>query len=345
LVSIVVPFYNSQNTLRDTVSSLLDQTFSKNNYEVVLVDDGSLDESISIVNDLIKKSEVSISIVSQSSHKGCFSARNSGIVASGGEIIAFIDADMTADKNWLNNLVRPLLKDDKLGGVCGRVASDQSRFLLFPLIVSQEGATEPSPCGPRFGSGNIAYRRSVLLSVGGFDENFDPKFRGDSDLGYRVLKAGFKIAYESSAVAYHPIVNVSFTKLWKRSFLHQRDVLLYAKHGNMAKYSLGGVVSRPLIGPLSLLGLSFIMGTSILFLIYWKLGLSVCLELILFTATAWIIFYITAGYRLYGASQVPENKGISINMRIKASVLAPLAWLLTLFARIYGSIKYKRFFI
>ncbi len=164
---------------------------------------------------------------------------------------------MVADKQWLRNLVSPLLADESLGGVSGTTLPLGGNGAVFgPRWVDQSRATGHQTGGVKYGTGNIAYRKSVLVSVGLFDEKFDPKYRGDTDMGLRVLKAGFKIAYQETAVAYHPVQKLSVAGLLKRGTMMHKDVLLYKKYGKEVLRELGGPITKPVIKGASALGLA-----------------------------------------------------------------------------------------
>ena len=330
-VSVIVPVYNSSKTLRKTVESLLNQNFPKNLYEIILVDDGSTDGSLDVISDLTGKSQVNVKMIRLKTHRGCFSARNEGIKSSHGQLIAFIDSDMVASPSWLDNLVKPLMLNRSLGAVCGRVLSDENSILISPVLVSTEGATRIDVETGRTGTGNICYRKEVLQLLGGFDERFDPRFRGDSDLGLRAVDAGFKLGYAANAIAHHPIVKTRLLKVPKDFFKHNKDVLLYAKHGRKASSLLGGFMTRPILGPLSPFGM-VITG---LIVMYAILPLT-----LIFTLVAWFPFFIIYGYKL--VSKNPKGRSIPLGLRIKASIAYPLSLFTIYAARVYGSIKYRK---
>jgi len=344
LVSIVVPFYNARNTLKGLLLSLLSQDFPKDNYEIVLVDDATTDGSREIVEDFIKESPVRIRLLSSNKHKGCFSARNLGITASEGEIIAFTDADVIADKKWLRCLVNSLLKDESLAGVCGRVAIDD--ILIYPVLIAPSEAVGITSHGQRFGTCNIAYRKQILSIVGGFDERFDPRYRGDSDLGIRIIKAGFKIAYEPKAVIHHPARELSLSDLWKMGMAHSKDNLLYAKHGDLSRYGIGSILThKPILKIFSSAGIIFFGGLIIFLLALALLGSILTLTLLFLVAISWILFFISQGYKHRIISVIPQGKRISIKLRIKASIWLIFHLIFVMIFRIYGSIKYRNLFI
>lgn len=93
-ISIIVPIYNSEEYLEQAIQSLLDQTLSE--LEVILVNDGSIDESLTIANKY-KVLDSRIKVISQE-NKGVSSARNYGLSVAQGEYVAFIDSDDYVDK-------------------------------------------------------------------------------------------------------------------------------------------------------------------------------------------------------------------------------------------------------
>ena len=101
-ISVVVPVYNGEKTLRQCLNSVLDQTYG--DYEVVVVDDGSTDETRDIITDFQRKSEKVVYVLE--SRRGRALARNAGIREAKGDIIAMTDADCVVPKNWLQELTR-----------------------------------------------------------------------------------------------------------------------------------------------------------------------------------------------------------------------------------------------
>lgn len=103
MFSVVIPLYNKETHVKNTITSVLQQTFE--DFEVLVVDDGSTDNSVSVVNSL---EDSRIRVVSQT-NSGVSSARNRGIVESKHEFIAFLDADDVWEKNYLEKM-RELIK-------------------------------------------------------------------------------------------------------------------------------------------------------------------------------------------------------------------------------------------
>lgn len=98
MVSIIIPVFNSQNTIKEAIYSVLSQTYS--NFEILIIDDNSSDNSLDIINELSEKDK-RIKIISLSENKGVANARNLGLKNATGEFIAFLDSD---DKWYPNKL-------------------------------------------------------------------------------------------------------------------------------------------------------------------------------------------------------------------------------------------------
>lgn len=105
-VSVIIPVFNEEKDIGDCLSSLSNQTHKP--LEVILVDDGSTDKT----KEIIKKFKVRLLI---QSHKGPGTARNLGASKSSGEILVFVDADMTFDKNFVKDLVAPITEGKSIG--------------------------------------------------------------------------------------------------------------------------------------------------------------------------------------------------------------------------------------
>lgn len=111
LVSIIIPTYNEQKVIADCLSSLRNQTYKS--VEIIVIDDGSTDKTREIVASL--QSAVSGLKLDSQNHKGPGPARNLGATKAKGEILVFVDADMTFDKNFIKDLIAPIIKGKTIG--------------------------------------------------------------------------------------------------------------------------------------------------------------------------------------------------------------------------------------
>lgn len=199
-VSIIVPVYNGGQTLSSCLESLLNQNYPCDAYEIIVVENGSTDETLSIAQRYPVR-------LLQSHQRGPAAARNLGIRHSHSEIIAFTDADCIAHPDWLAELVKPY-EDFTVGGVAGEILAyqDDERNIVerfsdefSPLKNFISGAGEFLP---HLYTANASYRREVLQKVGGF--NPDLFTAEDVDLSWRVqLESNYRVRYAQQAIIYH----------------------------------------------------------------------------------------------------------------------------------------------
>ncbi|MSU58202.1 MAG: glycosyltransferase [Pedosphaera sp.] len=248
-VSVVVASYNGDRTLKACLDSLARLNYP--DYEVILVDDGSTDTTPQLAQQFRwGKSEIPPSaepapqqLVISAEHGrfryfrhgtnlGLSVARNTGIAAAAGEIVAFTDSDCRADADWLYYLVADL-RSGEFAGVGGP-------NLLPPEDSAVASAVMLSPGGPahvmlsdreaeHIPGCNMAFHKSALLDIGCFDPLFT-KAGDDVDLCWRLQQAGMKIGFSPSAFVWH------YRRSNVRAYLKQQrgygeaEALLVRKH-------------------------------------------------------------------------------------------------------------------
>jgi glycosyltransferase involved in cell wall biosynthesis len=198
-VSIVVPAYNEEKNIEECIKSLL--TLDYQNKEIIIVDDHSTDRTADIV------SKYPVILIRRSQRGGHAAARNDGIKAAKGEIIAFTDADCITDRAWLKNLIRNY-DNPTVGGVGGVVLSKSQNLLAKYRTYREREEYEKHDISKtnvtNLPGGNASYRKEVLEKVGGFDPRFSaPIGQATLELGYRILRAGYKLVGETDAVVFH----------------------------------------------------------------------------------------------------------------------------------------------
>ena len=107
LISVIIPAFNEEGTIGECLNSIKNQSYKQ--MEIIVVDDGSSDSTRNIV-----KGFSDIKLLTQS-HKGPGQARNLGASNAKGEILIFVDADMTFDKNFIGDLVKPIVDEKTIG--------------------------------------------------------------------------------------------------------------------------------------------------------------------------------------------------------------------------------------
>ncbi len=196
LVSVIVCCYNAATTLDECLRSL--KALRYPNFEVIVVDDGSRDGTHSVVE---RHGVRCIRVL----NGGLSGARNLGIQNARGEIIAFIDADASADPEWLYYVVAGLEENEAFAVGGPNISPPRDGFTAqcvdespgnpTCVLVDNERAEHIAGC-------NMAFRRQAFELVGLFDSQH--RAAGDDvDLCWRLLAAEKRIAYHSSALVWH----------------------------------------------------------------------------------------------------------------------------------------------
>jgi GT2 family glycosyltransferase len=223
-VSVVVCVYNGQRTIDSCLSSL--EKLNYPNYEVVVVNDGSTDKTREIA-----ESYDYIRLINQE-NKGLSEARNVGIRASNGEIIAFTDADCMADADWLAYLVGRF-QSSEFGAVGGPNFSPPDDSFIASCVAVSPGAPAhvllDDEIAEHIPGCNMAFRREALEAIAGFD----PIFRAagdDVDVCWRLQNMGYKIGFSPAAVVWHFRRNTIRDYLKQQRGYGKAETLLFFKH-------------------------------------------------------------------------------------------------------------------
>ncbi len=200
--SVIVCIYNGERMLKQALNSLVKQNYPKENYEIILINDGSEDESEKICLGFIKENMEKYPIIRyvRQENKGLSSARNLGIALSKGEIVAYIDQDAVADIDWIKQLSYEFEVDQDLMVVGGRtkILNNQCWFSNFIFIIHYETYNNQIAI---IGT-NMAYRKAIFKKVGGFYAAF--KYIGDESvfLGKNIFNK-YKVKQLNNAIVYH----------------------------------------------------------------------------------------------------------------------------------------------
>ena len=200
--SVIVCIYNGERTLKQALNSLAKQNYPKEKYEIILINDGSEDESekicLSFIKENIKKYPI-IRYVRQE-NKGLSQARNLGITLSRGEIVAYIDQDAIADINWIKDLTYEFDVDQNLMVIGGRteILNNQCWFANFIFIINYKAYDNQIAV---IGT-NMAFRKKIFSKVGGFYKAF--KHFADESVFLRTnIFNKYKVKRLNNAIVYH----------------------------------------------------------------------------------------------------------------------------------------------
>ena len=203
-LSIVVPSFNSRETLAGLMRSLVHQTARPRDFELIVVDDGSTDRT----SEWLARQSLpyELHIIRFATNGGCSRSRNAGVERAHAELILFLDADMLCDPTLVAKHLSAH-EETRDHAVVGRVLTHPS-FRRTPLAQwfdsknpsSQVGTLPPT----RFITQNLSVPASLLRRVGGFDERFSAYGIEDIELGVRLSRVpGYELRYAPEALAYH----------------------------------------------------------------------------------------------------------------------------------------------
>ena len=220
-VSIIIPFYNEEVTIKDCLETITKLSYPK--YEVIFVNDGSIDHGPSIVKRYLKNKKIRLV---KGSHEGVARARNTGIIHAKGKILVFTDADCIFYKDWLRKLVKPLVDNPKLGVVGGPDKTPENvpfmekcvDFAMTSLISTGGLRGGDIILGKYYPRGcNMAIKKEMLDRVGVFDPRFGRNRGEEAELEDRVKEIGYKLGFVKEALVWHRR-RPSFKKFWKQNF-------------------------------------------------------------------------------------------------------------------------------
>ncbi len=236
-VSVVVASYNGARTLETCLASL--ERLNYPDYEIILVDDGSTDSTARIARDHSR-----VRYLFQE-NKGLSVARNTGIKAATGEVVAFTDSDCRADEDWLHYLIGDLVSGD-FSGIGGH-------NFLPPEDSSVAAAVMVSPGGPahvmlndreaeHIPGCNMAFYKWALDQIGGFDSIYR-KAGDDVDVCWRLQQCGYRLGFSAAGFVWHYRRSTVKAYLKQQSGYGEAEALLITKHPEYFN-SAGGSIWR-----------------------------------------------------------------------------------------------------
>jgi GT2 family glycosyltransferase len=202
-ISVVIPTHNKAENLAPLLKAVCSQSMDPARFEVVVVDDCSDDGTWETLQRLASDVPVAITLLrTQQNSGGPAAPRNLGWRSASAPVIAFLDDDCLPEPGWLDGALSSMADDPRIGVAEGRTLAPPGtdltqlgRWYVWRIV------EEP---GPWFVGTNIIFRTEALEQVGGFDERM--KWWGeDTDLGWKVVEAGWGRGFASEAVAIHDV--------------------------------------------------------------------------------------------------------------------------------------------
>ncbi len=208
-ISVIIPTYNRKDVLIKCLKALFCQSYSKK-YEILIIDDGSSDNTEKVVEELQKNAPIELRYFKQE-NKGPAAARNIGIKNANGDIILFIGDDIIASSELLEqHMLFHRKYSESVFAILG-YTTWHPEIKITPFMYWLEHG------GPQFGyykfkheeevnafwTCNISLKRDYMLKNGIFDEDFPYAAHEDTELGYRLQKKGLRTIFNKNAVTYH----------------------------------------------------------------------------------------------------------------------------------------------
>ena len=233
--SIVIPTYNRQPILEKCLRALENQRLTDRtveNYEVVVVDDGSTDGTLTWLN--AHQAEFPHVVTYEQNHQGPSAARNLGVQQAQGDTIIFIDSDLVVTEQFLQSHATALQTEEK--------ALNSDRLFTYGAVINTCNFENPTAepykitdfSAAYFATGNVAIAKKWLEQAGLFDTRFQLYGWEDLELGVRLKELGLKLVKCPAAVGYHwhpPFSLEQIPKLIDQEIQRGRmGVLFYQKH-------------------------------------------------------------------------------------------------------------------
>lgn len=254
-VSLVIPVYNAEKTLRECLSRVFAST--ARDFEVVIVDDGSTDSSASIAATFPAR------VVPTAGRVGPAAARNLGARVAEGQVLFFIDSDVMVRPDTIGRLTTRFEQQEELDGLCGVQAVEMRHRDLVSQYKNLWMRWSYMRCTgdvPLFYTTAAAIRRERFLEAGGFDQGYGTPNVEDQDFGQRLMRLGMKIQVAPELEVEH-VKHYSLTSLLTTDYMRAMSlVLLKLRHPS--ELTQGSVpVTTMLSIPLTMLGaLALLLG-------------------------------------------------------------------------------------
>jgi GT2 family glycosyltransferase len=251
-VSVVICAYNAADTLEDCLSSLARLTYP--NFEVIVVNDGSRDGT-----EAIARSHAHVRLIT-TPNNGLSTARNIGLSAATGEIVAYTDADVRVDPDWLTYLVQPFLRSDVVAAGGPNVVPPEDPWVAQCVARAPGGPTQvmfDDRIAEHVPGCNLAVRREALLAIGGFNPIY-LRAGDDVDVCWRLQARGGKIGFAPAALVWHHH-RASIRAYWRQQVGYgEGEVWLQPHHPDKfvgSRIQWRGIVYSPLPFVRSLFGI------------------------------------------------------------------------------------------
>ncbi|MEZ0542763.1 glycosyltransferase family 2 protein [Fibrella arboris] len=224
--TVVLPTANPPDRLLTCLQALGQQQLSRNQFEIVVVDEANNPETAALVAAFVHRSHIEVRYLAQPRPMGLAAARNRGWRAARGQYIAFTDDDCLPQPNWLVAAQRMFMRGAQV--VTGTVRTARpvrqagSQRMMSRVVETSD-----------FLAANCFCQTTALQRVGGFEESFNLAWRVDADLQFKLLELGVPIAKCPEAVVIRPFRATNRYTVLTNEQQNRYDALLYKRHPDL----------------------------------------------------------------------------------------------------------------
>lgn len=250
-VSIIIPNYNGENLLKQNLPYVFEaadyyKEETKQEIEIIIVDDCSTDNSIQVIQNFRPEDDrplaEKLKIVINERNLGFSSSINKGVQEAGGDIVVLINTDVRPEEDFLISLVKHFSDEAVFAVGCMDKSIENGKVVLRGrgvgrwkrgFLVHLRGEVDKNDTLWVSG-GSGAFRRSIWKTLGGFSPLFNPFYWEDIDLSYRALKSGYKILFEPKSIVIHEhekgIILNKYSKSQINSIAYRNQIIFVWKN-------------------------------------------------------------------------------------------------------------------
>lgn len=248
-ISVVLPNYNGRNLLLENLPSIVNSLENtKSDFEIIVVDDSSTDDSVN----LLKKEFPFVKVIINEINQGFSATCNRGIHTAKNDLLCLINTDVAVDINYFKNAFK-YFTGDNLFAIKGDIINYDTTFdnvidiqktsqlcIKRGFLKSDQKIKHIAPKLSGLVGGQLVYLGCVfvcdrvkMLDLNGFDEIFSPYYWEDFDLGLRALRSGYDVVYAPECFVYHKTSSTlsKYASKTKKKLISNRNKFLFSwKH-------------------------------------------------------------------------------------------------------------------
>jgi GT2 family glycosyltransferase len=221
--SVIICTYNRAHSLKRTLRSLATQTLGAERFEVLIVDDGSADETANVCAKMSKEVP-NLKYLATGKNIGLGSAGNLGIGSARGDFVLFTDDDCIVQRDWVERMAASLAQEAVVAGAIASPVSDYVRLChnisqFYPFMSDRKAGPVDFLAGA-----NMGCRRTVLEKLQGFEKG--RRLASDTEFALRARQSGYRIYFTPDAIVTHCPERISLSLMFRYASQHASHTIL-----------------------------------------------------------------------------------------------------------------------